>query len=287
MTENGNNLVMPVSPMYGGYGNGGFGLGGDAWIILLLLFAFGGWGGMGGFGMMGGLGMMGMGGFGWGGYEFPWLLTGQQQIMQNSNNGFQNQMINDNLNSIRDGVAGLSNQLCNTGRDLQMGMNQGFANAETAANARQMASMQQNFGLQQAMSQGFSGVQLQQAQASGENRLAIAGLGSDIAREACANRTVDTQNTQAILNALNSGVQSIKDQICQDKIDAKNEKIVELQNRLNIAEQNAFTAQGFANEVDALYNRLKNCPVGTTPVYGNQPIFTCPQSYSPSCGCGM
>lgn len=281
MTENGNNLVMPVSPMYGGYGNGGFGFGSDIWIILLLLFAFGGWGGMGGFGMMGGFGGM------FGGYEFPWLLTGQQQIMQNSNNGFQNQMINDNLNSIRDGVAGLSNQLCNTGRDLQMGMNQGFANAETAANARQMAAMQQNFGLQQAMSQGFSGVQLQQAQASGENRLAIAGLGSDIAREACANRTVDTQNTQAILNALNSGVQSIKDQICQDKIDAKNEKIVELQNRLNIAEQNAFNAQGFANEVDALYNRLKNCPVGTTPVYGNQPIFTCPQAYNPSCGCGM
>lgn len=276
MTENGNNLVMPVSPMYGGYGNGGFGLGSDAWIILLLLFAFGGWGGMGGLGMMSGLGMMGMGGFGWGGYEFPWLLTGQQQIMQNSNNGFQNQMIFDSLNSVKDGVTAIGTQ-----------MNAGFANAETSANARQMAIMQQNFGLQQSMAQGFSGVQLQQCQASGENRLAIAGLGSDIAREACANRTVDTQNTQAILNALNSGVQSIKDQICQDKIDAKNEKIVELQNRLNIAEQNAFNAQGFANEVDALYNRLKNCPVGTTPVYGNQPIFTCPQSYSPSCGCSM
>lgn len=285
MTENGNNLVMPVSPMYGGYGNGGLGFGNDGWLILLLLFAFGGWGGMGGFGMGGMMWPMMMGGMGAGfgiDYLYPWLNNSQHM-----SEGFQNQMLNDNLNSIRDGVAGLSNQLCNTGRDLQMGMSQGFANAETAANARQVANMQQNFGLQQAMSQGFSGVQLQQAQASGENRLAIAGLGSDIAREACANRTVDTQNTQAILNALNSGVQSIKDQICQDKIDAKNEKIVELQNRLNIAEQNAFNAQGFANEVDALYNRLKNCPVGTTPVYGNQPIFTCPQSYTPSCGCGM
>ena len=25
LTDNGNGMVMPVSPMYGGYGNGGFG----------------------------------------------------------------------------------------------------------------------------------------------------------------------------------------------------------------------------------------------------------------------
>jgi hypothetical protein len=40
------------------------------------------------------------------------------------------------------------------------------------------------------------------------------------------------------------------------------------------------------NEVDALYNRLKNCPVGTTPVYGNQPIFTCQNNGGCGCGCG-
>lgn len=73
-------MVMPVTPMYGG-GNGGFGggFGGDwGWIILLLLFAGGGWGngfggGFGGFGNM----MLG--------YDFPWLLNGQQNIMSNTN----------------------------------------------------------------------------------------------------------------------------------------------------------------------------------------------------------
>ncbi len=31
LTDEGSNMVMPVSPMYGGgYGNGGFGFGGDA-----------------------------------------------------------------------------------------------------------------------------------------------------------------------------------------------------------------------------------------------------------------
>ena len=47
LTDNGGNeMVMPVAPMYGG-GNGGFGgWGGDNgwWIILLFLFALGGWG---------------------------------------------------------------------------------------------------------------------------------------------------------------------------------------------------------------------------------------------------
>jgi hypothetical protein len=45
--------------------------------------------------------------------------------------------------------------------------------------------------------------------------------------------------------------------------------------------QNAFIAQGFANEVDQLYNRLNNCPVPSTPVYGRTPIFTC----NNGCGC--
>ncbi len=47
--------------------------------------------------------------------------------------------------------------------------------------------------------------------------------------------------------------------------------------------QNAFISQGFANEVDALYNRLSNCPVPSTPVYGRTPIFTCNNN---GCGCG-
>lgn len=74
--------------------------------------------------------------------------------------------------------------------------------------------------------------------------------------------------------------------------DAKNEKIAELQRELQMADlkasqiaQNAFISQGFANEVDALYNRLATCPINTIPVYGNQRIFTCPGNNG--CGCGF
>ena len=89
-------MVMPVSPMYGG-GNNGFGFGGDwAWIILLLLLGWGnnGWGGNGFDGGAGGL--------------YPWM--NQTEVV---NTGFRDQMINNNITSIRDGISDISTQLCN------------------------------------------------------------------------------------------------------------------------------------------------------------------------------
>lgn len=279
--EGGMNTTMLVSPTGGNNGGFGNGFGGDwAWIILLLLLGWGG-GGYGGFG--------GFGGFG-GGFEFPWLLTGQQNINTNTNNGFRDAMINDNITSVRDSIASLATQLCACCGDVQMALANGFAGVEQGANARQIANMQTAFNMQNAMNQGFNGVQTQLANCCCENRLATANLGSDIAREACATRTNDTQNTQAILNTINGGIQSIKDQLCNDKIDAKNDEIANLRQQIAMKDlaasqvaQNAFIAQGFSNEVDQLYNRLNSCPVPTTPVYGRTPIFTCNQN---ACGCG-
>ena len=256
----GSNMVMPVGP-YGGGGMGGFG--GDwGWIILLLLFAGGGWGN--GFG----------GGYG-GGYDFPWLFNGQQNINANTNNGFRDAMINDNITSVRDGIHGLSTQICGGFSDVQMGMANGFANVEQGANARQMADMQQMFGLQSALQNCCC-----------ENRAATQDLKYTIATEECATRQANTANTQAILDKLcQLELDGVKAQV-----DAKNDRIAELQNQLNMAAmresqtaQNAFIAQGLNNEVDALYNRLSNCPVPSTPVYGRTPIFTCNNN---GCGCG-
>jgi hypothetical protein len=126
-----------------------------------------------------------------------------------------------------------------------------------------------------------------------ENRAGLADLKYTVAAEECATRTTDTQNTQNILNAISGGIQSIKDQLCQDKIDAKNDEIANLRQSLAMKDlaasqtaQNAFIAQGFSNEVDQLYNRLSSCPVPSTPVYGRTPIFTCAQNVASSgCGC--
>ena len=269
-----NGMVMPVQPAYGGYmgGNGGFGFGGD-WGSLIVLFLIAA--------MFGGFGNGFGGGFGMGGgnYDFPWLLTGQQNINTNTNNGFRDAMINDGITSIRDGISGLSTQLCNSTSNVQMALANGFAGVEQGANARQMANMQTAFDLSR-----------QFADCCCENRLGVANLGSDIAREACATRTNDTQNTQAILNAINTGVQSVKDQLSADKLDAKNDEISALRQQLAMKDlaasqvaQNAFIQQGFTDEVDQLYTRLSNCPVPSTPVFGRTPIFTCNNN---GCGCG-
>jgi len=257
-------------------GNGGFGFGnGEGWWIILLFLLLGnnGWGN--GFG----------GGNGGTGSLYPWLNQ-----TDNINSGFRDQMLNDNITSIRDGIYGLSNQLCNCCGDMRDTVNQGFYNSEIAAANRQMANMNQAFGLQNAINSGFNATQAQLANCCCENRAATADLKYTIATENCADRAALSDGIRDVIASQTAGVQRILDQLCNDKIDAKNDEIAQLRQQLNMATlresqtaQNAFIQRGFTDEVDQLYNRLSNCPVPSTPVYGRTPIFTCNQNQG--CGC--
>ena len=280
--ESSNNMVMPVAPLYGGGNNGGFG--GDGWwIILLLLACGGGWGFGGGFGGYGNMML---------GYDFPWLLTGQQNINTNTNNGFRDQMINDGINGVRDGINSLSTQLCNCCSDTQMALANGFAGVEQGANARQIANMQTAFANQTAMNQGFNSVQSQLAQCCCDNRLATCQTQNIVQNEGNATRFADANNTRDIIDSQTRGTQAILDKLCSLELDAKNDTIANLRQQIAMKDlaasqvaQNAFIAQGFSNEVDQLYNRLNSCPVPTTPVYGRTPIFTCNNNNGCGCGC--
>ena len=236
-SNNANDMVMPVTPM----GNSGdcFGGGNGWWILLLLLFA-------------GGFGNGGFGGNNAGVMPYMWNAQTQNDV----NRGFDNAGISDQLTGIQAAITG------------------GFANAEVSrcngnmANMQteynnQIASMNQRFADNQMINGGFANISAQLAQCCCDNRLATVQTNNTIVSEASKNREVMLATSQKIL-----------DQICQDKIDSKNEKIVELQRQLGTAQQNAFIAQGLSNEVDQLYNRLANCPVPSTPVYGRTPIFT-------------
>ena len=275
-TTNGNGY-FPYPVMYGNGNNGGF-FGSDGiWGIILLALLFNnGWGG--GFG-------------GNGNNDFAWLSNGQKDIMTNTNNGFDTLHLSNQVEGVRDGIASLSNQLCNCCADMTQTVSNGFFNAEVSANARQVADMNQNFNNQIATLQGFNNVGTQLANASADNRLGIANLNSTIISENCSDRQLINEIGRDIITSQISNTQKILDVICQDKIDAKNEKIADLQRELSMKDlqasqiaQNSFIAQGFANEVDQLYNRLNSCPVPTTPVYGRTPIFTCPNNNG--CGCG-
>ena len=286
LTDSNGGMYMPVAPAYGGGSGFGGGFGSDwAWIILLLLLAGnGGWG----FG----------GGANGAGYDFPWLMTGQQNINANTNNGFRDAMLNDGITSIRDGLSSLSTQLCNCCGDMQMALANGFSGVEQGANARQIANMQTAFAGQTAMAQGFNAVQGQLAQCCCDNRLATCQTQNIVQNEGNATRFADANNTRDIIDSQTRGTQAILDKLCALELDgvkgqlaqAQRENIA-LQNQINMGAfresqtaQNAFISQGFANEVDQLYNRLNNCPVPSTPVYGRTPIFTCQGN---SCGCGI
>lgn len=288
--ENGGGLSpSDVALIQGNRNSDGFGFGGDGawWIILFLIFAMGGWNN-GGFG-----------GFGGGGFnnEYAWLSNGQKEIMQNSNNGFNTLQLGNQLNDISNGVQNIGTQLCNGFAGVNQTVSSGFANAETAANARQMANMQQSFSNQTAMLQGFNQMSSQFADCCCENRLATCQTQNIVQNEGNATRFADANNTRDIITNATANTQAILDKLCQleldgvkAQVDAKNDRIAELQRQLSTADfrasqvaQNAFISQGFANEVDALYNRLNNCPVPTTPVYGRTPIFTCPNNNG--CGC--
>lgn len=304
LEDTSNNLVMPVQPMYGGgYGNmnnGGFGFGGDGlwFLILFFLLCGNGWGN-------------GFGGFGGNAFAadtmamYPWMNQSNQ-----INDGFDHAATRDYLTGIQSavtsgfgdvqlGIAGINQNLCQTGNGIINAVNSGFNAAESSANARQIANIQQAFAAQTAMSQGFNGVQSQLAQCCCDNRAATADLKYTVATENCADRTAAAQNTRDIIDAQTRGTQAILDKLCALELDGvknqlaqANRENVGLQNQLNMATmqasqnaQNALIQQGFANEVDALYNRLNSCPVPTTPVYGRTPIFTC-GGQTVGCGCG-
>lgn len=201
--------------------NGGFGnWGGDSawWLIILFLFMFNGnWGNNGG-GYGNGAGAIQRG------FDQSAIMSGISGIQTSLTSGFV-----DTAAALCNGFAGVNSAVSN-----------GFAQAEIAANSRQMADMNQNFALQSQL-----------AQCCCDNRLASADLKYTIATENCADRTALNEGIRDILESQNNGIQRILDTMCQDKIDAKNERIADLERQLTMANlaasQGAQTAQILAN----------------------------------------
>jgi hypothetical protein len=263
-TNNGNGSFYPypVYPMMGGFG-GNAGYGSDwIWVILLLALFGGNWGGNNG------------GFFGGNNNDFAWLSNGQKEIMQNTNQGFDTLHLSNQLDTVNSGIYSLSNQLCNCCADMNQTVSNGFYNTEIAAANRQMTNMQQNFDLSR-----------QFADCCCENRLGIQDLKATVISENCADREVLREIGQNILVNQTANTQKIIDEIFRDRLDEKDDKIADLNRQLQMADLRASQIAQTQAITSNIYNELKNCPVGTVPVYGSQPIFTCPNNNS--CGCGF
>lgn len=159
-------------------------------------------------------------------------------------------------------------------------MNAGFRGVQIDS---QMAA------IQAAVNNGFQNLGAQFAQCCCDNKLAVADLKYTVATENCADRTQSMQNTRDIIDNQNRNAQSIMDKLCQLELDnvkaqyaAAQRENDNLRNQLNLA----VTRNDLNAEVDALYNRLSNCPVPSVPVYGRTPIFTCNGNNGfGGCGC--
>ena len=254
-----------------GRNDDGFGFGGDGawWLIILFLFMFNGnWGnGFGGYGS-------GVGSEVQRGFDQSAVMSGLSGIQASLTNGFV-----DTGAALCNGFAGVNGAIAN-----------GFAQAEISANARQMADMNQEFAAQMAMAQGFNQLGSQFAQCCCDNRLASADLKYTIATENCADRTALADGVRDILESQNAGIQRILDTMCQDKIDAKNERIADLERQLTMANlaasQGAQTAAILANneaQTNALEQYLAPVP---RPAYIVQNPNGC-SCGTTGCGCAF
>ena len=243
-----------------GFGDGAYGGGAFFWIIILFLFAM----------------MMGWGNNGYasnggnnGGVTFvPYGMGmgGQNYVQQ----GFDQAAIMGGLNGIQNTVAN------------------GFANAEVSrcnSQANLLATMNAN---QNANTAAMNSLAMALQNCCCENRAATADLKYTVANEACSDRAAVGDALQAVTAQNNANTQRILDQMCQDKIDAKNEKIAELQNQLTMANlaasQNAQTAAILTDnlaQTNALEQYLAPVP---RPAYIVQNPNCCSNNYN-ACGC--
>lgn len=255
------NNQQPAVNVYPNGGNSGFGFGDGAfgggffWIIILFFFAmFMGWGNNGN-------ASGNNGGYGYGFVPYGMPYGGVQQ-------GFDQAAIMGGLNGIQTSLANAEVSRCNQQANILATLN-GNQNANIAA---------------------MNGLAMSLQNCCCENRAATADLKYTVATEACADRAAVGDALQSVLVQNNANTQRILDMMCQDKLDAKNEKIAELQNQLTMANlaasQNAQTAQILTDnlaQTQALEQYLAPVP---RPAYIVQNPSCCNNGFNTGCGCG-
>lgn len=284
---------------YGGYGLDGYGGMGimSWWWMIIFLFMFSGngrWGNNGN-------------------DAIPYLMSeNTQAAMQN---GFNQQGIQNGINSLNqtvaNGFADAAVARCNAQtttlqalNNNQMGLvqtlNQNQLGLYQNLNNSQLGLYQMLNNNQQGLYNGLNQLVLGQQTANSANQAGLADLKYTVATENCADRqsintgvrdiiAAQTANTTALAQTITNGIQSIKDDLCADRLAAKDAQIQTLQNQLNMAnlaasqsDQTARLIQDNNAQTTALIQRIAPAPI---PAYQvpNPATGCCGQGYG--CGC--
>lgn len=257
----------------GGYRNGG--IDNDLWIIILfILMANNGWGN--GFGNNGG---------GNGGGYYPYVTSDVQR-------GFDQSAVMNGITALQGAVTGGFADTALAIAGVNQGMCNGFSQAEIAANARQIADMNQMFNAQIANMQSMNALQAQLAQCCCDNRAATNDLKYTVATEACADRAAVNDALRDVITNQTANTQAILDKMCQQELDAERRENDNLRQQINMmslaASQNAQTAQLVADnaaQTQYVVNRVAPYP---TPAYVVPNPTGCNNNYGfNNCGCNV
>ena len=247
--------IVPVMEV-GSNNNGGFGNNGDwsAWIIIFLIFALGGWGNNYGFGRNNG-------------------SVADNYVLASDFATIQRQL--------SDGFGDLTAQ----SRYIQNGLCDGF------------------YAMNTSLLNGFAGVNNSIMTNGYETRNAIQGVSSQLAncccslekgqmetnylnaQNTCALQNTMNMNTRDIVDTVNANYRALHDEIVANKLEMKNDRIVEQQNEINALRLKA--SQEAQNAY--LLSELKPCPQPSHVVNGPTPVnfpTNCCNTFSGFNNCG-
>ncbi|SHI61309.1 hypothetical protein SAMN02745671_01148 [Anaerovibrio lipolyticus DSM 3074] len=260
-----------------GFGNDCFGGWWMMWFLLILMIG-GGWNNWGG-------------GFGGNGNGFLPYMGATSDVQR----GFDQSAI---INAIN----GVSSQIGNGFADNAVAQCQGNATTVAAITNGQYATANAINGAkdsitgtlytnQLANTQAMNGIAMGLQNSLASTQAGLADVKYTVATENCADRQAlstgiqsllaqGNNNTNGIVNAITQGVQSIKDDLCADRIAAKDAQIQNLQSQLNMANlaasQTAQTAQLLTYGSQQAQNIVNTCCPKPVPAY----VVS-----NPSCGC--
>lgn len=194
---------------------------GNGWWVLVILFALFGWGGNRGFG----------GGYGFGGgsgYDSACASVGDVE------RGFNQQSTNMRFNALDNAFAQI-----------------GYRSLEQA-NATNQGIAQLGYQLQG----DFCNLGAQLQQCCCDTQRAIDGVNYNMSQNFCQLGNTVQSGIRDVIDAQNANYRALHDEIVQNRMEDKNERIQELQQQV----QALNLAQSQANQNQYLVNQLRPCP---------------------------
>lgn len=138
------------------------------------------------------------------------------------------------------------------------------------------------FGVQNSLTQGFGGLNSVIADCCCKTQRAIDGVNYNMATNTCAITNAMNMNTRDIIENQNANYRAIHEELVANKLEAKNERIAELQSQVGALQLKA--SQEAQNNY--LISQLRPCPDPAYIVPNPNCCYDYTVTRNTGCGCG-